>query len=140
MAQQGMSNGQYGMQPDSNSMQQAYGGIQNKGFSFFFYWNNIKNVSVYGMNSNDPKMNGGGHHMGLSQQQSLPQQQMMSGNGVDQQMMQQQRMWGPNGPLDQHGRPLYQTPIGGQLHSNQPGKHFITSFFASAFRTILFVF
>lgn len=78
------------------------------------------------MSANDSKMNGGAHHMPLNQQQSLPSQQpmMMAGNGVDQQMIQQQqRMWTPNGPMDQHGRPLYQTPIGGQMHPNS-GEYF----------------
>ncbi|KAI6177174.1 Mediator of RNA polymerase II transcription subunit 15 [Aphelenchoides bicaudatus] len=98
--QQGMANGQYGgIQPDT-TMQQQYG-VQNK---------------AYGMN--DPKMNGSAHNMSLNQQQPQMHNQMMM-PGMDHQMIQQQqRMWTPNGPTDQMGRPLYnQAP--GQMSSNQ---------------------
>jgi hypothetical protein len=47
-------------------------------------------------------MNGGAHRM--------QQQMIISGNGV----------WTPNGPIDQNGRPIYQPPIGNQMH--QGGK------------------
>lgn len=100
-----MANGQYGgLQPDA-TMQQQYG-VQNK---------------AYGMN--DPKMNGSAHNMSLNQQQPQMHNQMMM-PGMDHQMIQQQqRMWTPNGPTDQMGRPLYnQAP--GQMSSNQ-GKLFV---------------
>ncbi|KAI6235392.1 Mediator of RNA polymerase II transcription subunit 15 [Aphelenchoides besseyi] len=104
MQQNVANNSQYGMHSDSAVGQYA----QNKG--------------AYGMNANGKMEMTNGQHLPMHAQSSLSHQQSMGMSGVDQQMMQQQqRMWTPNGPADQMGRPLYPQGMPNQMANSQQG-------------------